>query len=80
MRTATSIVDDWFSAPNTRLIEPGRRYWTIFQELLRKAQVTGKLVSDAHLAALAIEHDATFYTGDRDFRRFTGLRVINPLA
>jgi uncharacterized protein len=80
MPTATSIVDDWLSAPNTRIIEPGPRYWTIFQELLIKARVTGKLVSDAHLAAITIEHDATMYTADRDFRRFAGLRVINPLA
>ncbi len=80
MPTATSIVEDWLSAPNARIIEPGPRYWTTFRDLLRKAQVTGKLVSDAHLAALAIEHDATLYTADRDFRRFAGVRVINPLA
>lgn len=34
----------------------------------------------AHLAALTLEHDATLCTADRDFRRFAGLRVINPLA
>ena len=80
MSTATSIVDDWLSAPNARIIEPGPRYWTIFRQFLTNAHVTGKHVSDAHLAAVTFEHDATFYTADRDFRRFTGLRVINPLA
>jgi uncharacterized protein len=39
----------------------------------------GKLVMDAHLAALAIEHGATLATSDRDFTRFAGLRVLNPL-
>jgi len=78
--TATSIVDEWLSLPSIMLLEAGPGYWPIFRELLRKAKISGKMVTDAHLAALAIEHDATFYTADRDFRRFTGLRVINPLA
>ena len=37
-------------------------------------------MSDAHLAALAIEYDATLYTADRDFQRFNNVRVVNPLA
>jgi predicted nucleic acid-binding protein len=47
--------------------------------LLVKSQVTGPLVSDATLAALAIEHGATFCTTDRDFRRFEGLKLLNPI-
>jgi predicted nucleic acid-binding protein len=35
---------------------------------------------DAHLAALALEHGAVLCTTDRDFRRFPGLRVHDPLA
>jgi predicted nucleic acid-binding protein len=35
---------------------------------------------DAHLAALALEHGAAVATTDRDFRRFPGLRVIDPVA
>jgi len=80
MPTATSIVDAWMSAPNARIIEPGPGYWTIFRDLVKHARVTGKLVTDAHLAALAIEYDATLCTADRDFRRFPGVRVINPLV
>jgi len=38
------------------------------------------MVMDAHLAALAIEHDLTLCTNDRDFTRFAGLRLFNPLA
>jgi predicted nucleic acid-binding protein len=40
----------------------------------------GNLVSDAHLAALAVEHGATLHSTDRDFSRFDGLRWENPLA
>jgi len=46
----------------------------------RAAQVLGALTSDAHLAALAIEHGATLCTCDRDFTRFPGLRILNPLS
>lgn len=80
MATATSIVTDWLSASNARTIEPGPRYWSIFRELLKSAHVTGKLVSDAHLAAVTIEYEAILYSADRDFRRFPGVHVINPLA
>lgn len=49
-------------------------------DLLVRFDVRRDLVVDAHLAALAIEHAATLYTADRDFRRFDGLRVVNPLV
>jgi predicted nucleic acid-binding protein len=45
-----------------------------------KHRITGNLVSDAHLAAIALENDATLYTADRDFARFSAWRVINPLV
>ena len=78
--TATSVIDGWLALPSILILEAGPGYWLIFRELLQKAKISGKMVTDAHIAALAIEHDATLYTADRDFRRFTGLRVINPLA
>lgn len=77
---ASAIVDAWFASPAVEVIEAGYRYWSILRSLLIAGNIRGPLVSDAHLAALAIEHDATLYTADRDFRRFTGLRVINPVA
>jgi hypothetical protein len=46
---------------------------------LPDAQIRGALVTDAHLAALAIEHGAVLYTTDRDFTRFVGLHTANPL-
>ena len=47
--------------------------------LLTEGQVTGALVGDAALAALAIEYGATLFTTDRDFTRFGGLRQADPL-
>jgi toxin-antitoxin system PIN domain toxin len=76
---AVAIVEEWFSSPAVTVVEPGPRYWSIFRTLLVDAQVKGALVSDAHIAALAMENDASVCTTDRDFRGFTGLRLINPL-
>jgi toxin-antitoxin system PIN domain toxin len=77
---AVAIVDEWFQSPAVSVIEPGPRYWALFRELLVDGQVEGALVSDAHIAALAIENGATVCSTDRDFASFPSLRVINPLA
>jgi predicted nucleic acid-binding protein len=62
------------------ILEPGERYWEIFQRLLLDGQAVGPMVMDAALAALAIEHGATLYTTDRDFGRFPRLKWVNPLV
>jgi uncharacterized protein len=77
---AISIVDEWLTLPTMTLVDRSSHHWSIARRVLQQSQVHGPLVTDAELAALAIEHDATVFTADRDFARFTGLRVINPLA
>jgi len=80
MEEASGVVDDWLRQPNVGILTPGERHWEILRGLLKTAQVRGALTSDAHLAALAIEHGATLCTCDRDFTRFPGLRVLDPIA
>lgn len=80
MAEAEAAVSAWLALPSVSTIDPGERYWDILRDLLHAAQVTGPLVSDAALAALAIEHGATLCTTDRDFARFPRLRTVNPLA
>src|SRR4051794_21388605 len=77
---AERTVSSWLDLPNVGLLEPGDRYWPLLRELLIDGQVTGPLVMDAALAALALEHGATLYTTDRDFARFPGLKWIDPLS
>jgi predicted nucleic acid-binding protein len=77
---ATTIVHGWLDRQNVHAIEPGPRHWERFFAALADANVTGPRVRDAHLAALAIEHGATFYTNDRDFRLFPKLDVRFPLT
>src|ERR1044072_921542 len=79
IKEATSIVTEWLERPQTVLLTPGEKHWAIFQKLLESGQATGPLVMDAHLAALALEHGAVLASSDRDFSRFPGLKLINPL-
>lgn len=76
---AIDVVNSWLSQPNVSILNPGPNYWPILRHLILDTPARGNLVMDAHLAALAIEHDGVVYTTDRDFRRFKGVQVINPL-
>jgi uncharacterized protein len=75
MDTACAVVEEWFSSPVAALVEPGPRYWSILRALLIEARVRSDLVSDAHLAAIALENGAEIVTTDRAFARFGSLRV-----
>jgi toxin-antitoxin system PIN domain toxin len=77
---AIEIINGWLAQPIVGIVQPGDGYWEILSRLLREASVRGPLVMDAHLAAVAIEQGATVYSADRDFLRFPGLQVRNPLA
>jgi predicted nucleic acid-binding protein len=66
--------------PHVSLVLPGEQHWPILRNLIQLSGTTGNLTSDAHLAALAIEHGYTVFTADNDFRKFAGVSVVNPLA
>ena len=71
---ALGVVDEWLAHPRTRVLEPGPLHAGIFGRLLLSAGTAGNLASEAHIAALAIEHQAEVLTFDKDFARFSGLR------
>ena len=75
---ALRVVSQWLSHPNAQVIHPGERHAEVLGQLLRSAGTAGNLTSDAHLAALAIEHDATIVSFDRDFARFADVRWVHP--
>jgi toxin-antitoxin system PIN domain toxin len=76
---AAAVVDDWFQQQSVEIVLPTPRHWSTLRDMLTTGQAGGALTADAHLAALALEHGATVYTTDRDFLRFPGLRIVNPL-
>lgn len=71
---ALTLVDEWLRHPRAVVLHPTAQHAAVLGKLLQAAGTGGPLVSDAHLAALAIEHDAELGTFDRDFSRFAGLR------
>ncbi len=77
---AWNQVFQWLQCPVAWIPNPGDRHAGILGEILMQSQVTGNLVPDAHLAALAIEHGLRLCSTDGDFARFRGLSWENPLA
>jgi uncharacterized protein len=75
---ALDRVDSWFEQPNVAILSPGDKHLIHLRSVLA-ATSGGSLTTDAHLAALAIEHRAELHTNDTDFSRFRGLRWRNPL-
>jgi len=77
---AFDLIDFWLEQTSVSIIHPGPRHGAIMRELLEPLGTGGNLTSDAHLAALALEHRAELCSSDRDFQRFPGLKWRNPLA
>lgn len=80
LQEATARVASWLDQPCTRVIQPTQRHWDVFRELLERGQASGNLVTDAHLAALAMEHGCVLCSTDSDFARFPNLKWRNPLS
>ena len=78
-RVACAHVRSWLAQPQVLILDPGERHAEIVLTLLEELGTAGNLTTDAHLAALAIEHQADLESTDADFSRFSGLRWRNPL-
>jgi toxin-antitoxin system PIN domain toxin len=79
VRDALAIVATWFQGGIAEPIGPGERHLERLTSCLGEVGIGNKLVMDAHVAAMAKEYRAVLYTNDRDFERFSGLRIKNPL-
>jgi toxin-antitoxin system PIN domain toxin len=77
---AIEIVEEWLACPSVKIALPTVYHWELLQDMLITGQAAGNLISDAHLAALAIEKGAVLVTTDKDFARFGNrLKTFNPL-
>lgn len=72
---ALDVVQRWLDHPAAVVVNPGPQHAPLLARLLLGLGQGGPIVSDAHLAVLAIEHRALLLTFDRDFERFAGLRL-----
>jgi len=76
---AISIVKNWLEQPCVRILNPGPDHGEHLFRFLTESGTAGNLTTDAQLAAIAVEHQATLCSHDPDFTRFSGLRWKNPL-
>ncbi len=72
-------VEDWLDIESVWIPEPTERHREHLARLLAKVGSNPNRVPDAHLAALAIEHELTLYSSDRGFARYSGLSWVDPL-
>jgi uncharacterized protein len=77
---ACAHVRSWLAQPCVAILHPGTRHADVLFGLLETLGTAGHLTTDAHLAALCIEHQAELNSTDADFARFPGLRWRNPVA
>jgi toxin-antitoxin system PIN domain toxin len=80
LKEAVECVQSWIDQPCVRIIQASEQHWALFQKMLRVGNATANLVSDARLAALAVEHNCVLHSTDTDFARFRGLKWKNPIA
>ena len=77
--TAWDVAERWLAQPNVWIPVPTENHARVLGDLLIQYRPSGKLIPDAHLAALAIEHGLDVYSTDSDFARFAEIRWVNPL-
>jgi toxin-antitoxin system PIN domain toxin len=78
---AIDQVEAWMESPSLVLLAESEDYWLQLRTLLRAGRIAGPKVHDARVAALCFQHGASeLWTVDRDFSRFPGLKVRNPLV
>lgn len=75
---AFDYVEEWLACPPATLLHPTARHLGVLRGLIEPIGTAGNLTTDAHLAALAVEHGAHLVSFDRDFGRFPGLRWRHP--
>ncbi len=76
---AWSFVEDWLGADVAWIPQPTEQHATVLRSLITTYGLRGNLVSDAHLAAIAVEHGLTICSADTDFARFREIQWENPL-
>ncbi len=76
---AVDYIQNWFRFPHITPINPGTEHINHLRRSIAAAGVGADLVTDSHIAALAMEYQAEVHSNDSDFSRFPGLRWRNPL-
>ncbi len=79
LKQAVEIVETWLDLDTAHLVCLEKKNWPLFSAMLINGQASGNLVMDAHLAAMAAASGAKLASTDRDFTRFPGIQLVNPI-
>ena len=78
---ALDQIDAWLESPSLVLLAESEAHWPQLRALIGKARIAGPAVHDARIAALCLQHGVReLWSADRDFGRYTALKVVNPLV
>jgi toxin-antitoxin system PIN domain toxin len=78
---ALGQIDIWLESPSLALLTESPTHWSTLRAVLVESAITGPRVHDARIMALCLQHGVReFWSADRDFSRFAGVRVVNPLV
>ena len=81
LEKAIDQIEAWLESPSLVLLSESEGYWPQLRSVLQTGRVSGPQVHDARIAALCQQHGVSeLWTIDRDFSRFPGLIVRNPLV
>ena len=74
------VVSDWFQYPHVVSLNPGDEHIETMREVLRASGISHRVVTDAHIAAIALEHGGEVHSKDSSFGKIPGLRWVDPLS
>jgi uncharacterized protein len=78
---ALDQVDAWLESPTLKLLTESAEHWPTLRAIVSSSRITGAQIHDARVAALCRQHGVReLWSADRDFSRFVGLTVVNPLV
>ena len=77
---AWQFVEEWLGCGGVWVPDPTDHHGSVLGELIRRYDLRANMITDAQMAALAIEHGLAVFSADTDFARFSEIRWINPLA
>jgi len=80
LSVAIGQIDLWLECPTMSIIGETEAHWSTLTQLLIAGKIAGPMVHDARIMAICKQHGVTtFWSADRDFSRFTGVKIVNPL-
>lgn len=78
MKEALRFIEKIITLPQALFISPGKKHWEIFKKYCAMPEIKGSLVTDAYLAALAVESGCDWVSDDNDFKLFSNLHWRKP--